>query len=204
MRAGAKLEDLRRRAAEATTAEEALDLNAEILAVDPDDGVAMNRLGRAYQDLGYIDDAIAFFTRALTVDPKNTIAQRRLRDLRLGKKRLADSSPGTARNIDVRDPAAALSVLDGAWRSACVALPADLLLFARRLDASRTIVRCPAGELLLCRRRCPRVRRTLARAHGLLRRQSRDRAERRRRCRCGGRTVPISNRAGSRPRLASS
>jgi tetratricopeptide (TPR) repeat protein len=141
MGTGANLEALRRRAAQATTAEEALELNTEILAVDRDDGVAMNRLGRAYQDLGYIDEAIDVFARAVAVDRSNTIAQRRLRDLRLGRKRLAHAPPGTARNGVLREPAAALRILDGPWRSACVALLADLLRFARRLDASRTIVR---------------------------------------------------------------
>jgi len=67
--AEARLEDRRRQPAEAATADER-PTSMPILAVDPVDGVAMNRLGRAYQDLDYIDDAIAVFTRALTFDPK--------------------------------------------------------------------------------------------------------------------------------------
>lgn len=146
MEAGVPLEDLRRRATAATTAEEALDLNTEILAVDPDDGVAMNRLGRAYQDLGYIGEAIDVFSRAVAIDRNNTIAQRRLNDLRLRRQRLAKGPRTTGRDVVLREPAAALKVLDGPWRSDCVGLLADLLLFARRLDASRTIVRDVAAE----------------------------------------------------------
>ncbi len=146
MGARTDLEDLRGRSAAATTAEEALELNAEILSLDAHDGVALNRLGRAYQDLGYIDQAITVFTRAVALDPRNAIAQRRLRNLKLRKQRSGQVSRGPARDVVLRDPAVALKVLDGPWRSDCVALLADLLLFARRLDASRTIVRDVAAE----------------------------------------------------------
>jgi len=62
----AKLEDLRQRAERSTTAEEAVELNTEILAVEPNDGVALNRLGRADQDLGYVGEAVEVFTRAVS------------------------------------------------------------------------------------------------------------------------------------------
>jgi tetratricopeptide (TPR) repeat protein len=132
---------LRKQAAESPTSEEALEINREILALDPDDGAAMNRLGRAYQDLGYLDEAIAAFERAVAANAGNTIARRRLRDLRLGRGRPTTTVRSAAPGVELREPAEALKVLDGDWRADCVALLADLLLFSRSLDAERTIVR---------------------------------------------------------------
>ena len=41
----------------------------------------LNRLGRAYEALGSIDEAEQTFRDVLTIDPSNSIATRRLRDL---------------------------------------------------------------------------------------------------------------------------
>lgn len=92
----------------------------------------MTRLGRADQDLDCIGEAIDVFTRAVAVDVSNTIAQRGLTDLRLRRQRVSKGPRATGRDVVLRERAAALKVLDGPWRSDCVALLADLLLFARR------------------------------------------------------------------------
>jgi hypothetical protein len=77
---------LRQLAAETTDPEDVIAINAAILRHAPDDGVAMNRLGRAYDALGSIELAEQF-RRALAADPGNTTATQRLRDLARRKRR---------------------------------------------------------------------------------------------------------------------
>jgi len=79
--AGGDLAHLRQLAAAATDPEDAIAINTSILGQEPDDGVAMNRLGRAYETLGSIDQAAQTFQRAVAADSTNAIAVRRLRDL---------------------------------------------------------------------------------------------------------------------------
>src|SRR4051794_18075062 len=81
------LENLRRLAAETTDPEETAAINMAILRQDPDDIVAMNRLGRAYEALGSLDQAEQTFRGALAVDPSNVIADRRLRDVLRRRRR---------------------------------------------------------------------------------------------------------------------
>ena len=76
------LAGLRQRAAAATDLEDVIAVNTEILERAPDDGVALNRLGRAYETMGSPDLAEETFRRAVAADPKNAIAARRLRDLK--------------------------------------------------------------------------------------------------------------------------
>ncbi|OAI39292.1 hypothetical protein AYO39_00410 [Actinobacteria bacterium SCGC AG-212-D09] len=62
--------------------ETAIALNAAILKRASEDVVAMNRLGRAYESVGALDDARDVFCRVLVIDPTNTIAAGRLRQLK--------------------------------------------------------------------------------------------------------------------------
>jgi tetratricopeptide (TPR) repeat protein len=75
------VDELRQLAADADGAEDAIAINTAILRQAPDDSVAMNRLGRAHEALGQLDTARDVFRRAVELDPQNTIAKRRLRDL---------------------------------------------------------------------------------------------------------------------------
>jgi tetratricopeptide (TPR) repeat protein len=76
------LAGLRERAAVATDPEDVIAVNTEILERAPEDGVALNRLGRAYEKIGSPDLAEETFRRAVEADPRNAIAARRLRDLK--------------------------------------------------------------------------------------------------------------------------
>jgi tetratricopeptide (TPR) repeat protein len=76
------LAGLRQRAAAASDPEDVIAVNIEILERAPEDGVALNRLGRAYETIGSTDLAEETFRRAVAADPNNAIAARRLRDLR--------------------------------------------------------------------------------------------------------------------------
>jgi tetratricopeptide (TPR) repeat protein len=75
------VEQLRDLAAEAAAPEDAIAVNTAILRHAPDDVVAMNRLGRAYEAIGSLARAKETFQQAVAVDPDNAIAVGRLRDL---------------------------------------------------------------------------------------------------------------------------
>ena len=78
---------LREHAAETTHPEDAIAINSAILLRAPDDAVAMNRLGRAYEAIGSIAQAKQTFQQAIAVNPDNTIAIGRLRDLVRSQRR---------------------------------------------------------------------------------------------------------------------
>jgi tetratricopeptide (TPR) repeat protein len=80
-----EVERLRDLAENAAGSEDAIAINSAILAQAPTDGVAMNRLGRAFEALGMHEDARLTFERAVAADPDNAIAARRLRDLERGR-----------------------------------------------------------------------------------------------------------------------
>ena len=75
------LAQLRSLAAHTTNPEEAVAVNAAIISQDESDLTALNRLGRAYETIGLIDEATQTFRRVLAFNPDNSIASRRLRDL---------------------------------------------------------------------------------------------------------------------------
>jgi tetratricopeptide (TPR) repeat protein len=75
------LEELRKLAVSADDAEEAIAVNRAILEQEPEDSVAMNRLGRAYETAGMIDAAMKVLREAVEHDPSNAIAARRLSDM---------------------------------------------------------------------------------------------------------------------------
>ena len=77
----ADVAELRALAGDAVSAEDAVAISLRILEQTPDDVVALNRLGRAYEALGLRDAAGDAFGRVLAIDPQNAIAKRRLRDL---------------------------------------------------------------------------------------------------------------------------
>lgn len=72
---------LRALAGDALGSEDVLAINLRILERVPQDVVALNRLGRAYEALGAFESAADAFRRALDVDPQNAIAKRRLWDV---------------------------------------------------------------------------------------------------------------------------
>lgn len=76
------LAGLRQRAAATMDPEDVIAVNTAILERAPEDGVALNRLGRAYETIGSLDLAEETFRRAVEADSRNSIAARRLRDLK--------------------------------------------------------------------------------------------------------------------------
>lgn len=59
--------------------EEALEINKQILELDPENIDALNRLANSYYELGQTDKAIEAAGNALKIDPLNPIAQRCLK-----------------------------------------------------------------------------------------------------------------------------
>jgi tetratricopeptide (TPR) repeat protein len=76
-----ELAELRELSAQTTDPEEAIAINTAILEQAASDVVAFNRLGRAYEAIGLIDQARDAFQKVLNVDPLNQIAGGRLRQL---------------------------------------------------------------------------------------------------------------------------
>jgi tetratricopeptide (TPR) repeat protein len=76
-----ELDQLRELSARTTDPEEAIAINTSILEQVASDVVALNRLGRACEAIGSIDQARDAFQKALDIDPRNQIAARRLRQL---------------------------------------------------------------------------------------------------------------------------
>jgi tetratricopeptide (TPR) repeat protein len=75
----ADLEQLRALAAADGDPERSIAINTAILERMPDDVVALNRLGRAYEADGSNNEARSAFEKALEIDPSSTIAAGRLR-----------------------------------------------------------------------------------------------------------------------------
>jgi tetratricopeptide (TPR) repeat protein len=76
-----EIDQLKKLAAESSDPEEAIAINTSILGQVSRDVVALNRLGRAFEALGSIDQARWSFQQAIEIDPSNQIASRRLADL---------------------------------------------------------------------------------------------------------------------------
>ena len=74
------LDDLRALATAEANPEDSMAINTEIIRRAPDDVVTMIRLGRAYEALGQLEQAVAEYERALLLEPANRIVERRLRD----------------------------------------------------------------------------------------------------------------------------
>lgn len=74
--------------------EEAVTVNQEVLKHSPQDSQAANRLGKALDQLGRIEEAIEAYKSADEMDPGNVIAQRNVERLEL----LRDREPPRASN----------------------------------------------------------------------------------------------------------
>lgn len=75
-RAARRQVDVARQAAIEGHWEDAAELNRQILQSYPRDVEALNRLGKAYLELGQLEDALDAYQNSLSVDAANAIAQR--------------------------------------------------------------------------------------------------------------------------------
>ncbi len=82
----------------------AVIVNKEILAEEPGDVAALNRLGRAYHALGDKKKAQKYYHAALKQDPNNQITQKNLAALNTNAKRLP-----TSISTFIKDPSTTIS-----------------------------------------------------------------------------------------------
>lgn len=111
-----ELEDIAGKAVKAALNQQwqqAADLNREILAENPESIESNNRLARALQELGHVDDARQAYQRVLELDPYNTIAQKNLTKLEQGtstgsatiaNNELFLEEPGKTRSVVIEKP----------------------------------------------------------------------------------------------------
>lgn len=78
---------------------DALKVNQSILDAFPDDTDALNRLGRAYTELGRYRDARDAYQKTVQRDPTNTIARKNLQRLATLK---VEEAPPSAEKVDPR------------------------------------------------------------------------------------------------------
>jgi tetratricopeptide (TPR) repeat protein len=76
-----RLEDLRPLTGTDTHPADSVAVNRAIVARAPEDVAAHNRLGRAYQELGLLEQARAAFEAVIRLEPANAIASKRLQEL---------------------------------------------------------------------------------------------------------------------------
>lgn len=98
--------------------EESVETNQAVLALDPGDVVALNRLGRALAKLGRIREAADAYQRAAEADPANGIAARNLARL----TQLLEQLQGDVVEPAVTEPAQGDRFIMEAGRSAVLRL----------------------------------------------------------------------------------
>jgi tetratricopeptide (TPR) repeat protein len=61
--------------------DDAVQANQHVLEIFPDDIPSRNRMGKAYQELGRMEDALSAYEQSLLKQPSNNIARKRLAEL---------------------------------------------------------------------------------------------------------------------------
>jgi tetratricopeptide (TPR) repeat protein len=95
---------------------EAVGLNEEILKLDDKNHEALNRLSRAYLELGKYTKAVTHYKKVLKLDPYNAIAQKALERIKNLKKaslkdlKNGDSFSAPAANLFIEEPGKTKSV----------------------------------------------------------------------------------------------
>ena len=151
-----ELEELRARSrllADRLGDQDAVDVNAAILDIDPGDPVATNRLGIGLLKQGLAADAVVVLEAGLRVHPDDSIMQNRLAEARralekppLTKKKGAsrlghsDHVGATTGWTDFEPAELVEQALAGPGRDACVRFFAASIRAAESLDQSRTAV----------------------------------------------------------------
>jgi len=102
--------------------QKALEINLEILSLNPEDIDALNRLARCYSETGYAEKAVETTQKALKIDPLNPIAQKCLIKWKSARPDGNHSSPNPSGE----------SFLEESGRTKIVTLinPGDCVVFA--------------------------------------------------------------------------
>lgn len=147
-----ELEDLRNRSeelAESLGDDEALEVNAALLDLDPGDPRTTNRLGIGLLKQGRAEEAKAVFEQGLRLHPTDSIMQKRLYE---SEKRLAAPSPAARRGATRARTAAAFgwtdfdpaelveNSLSGLGRDDCIRMCAASIRASEAIDPQWTAV----------------------------------------------------------------
>lgn len=80
--------------------DQALELNKQLLELEPKNVDALNRLARAYFELGNFKESKKYFEKALSVDPYNQIASKLLKRIETCHKRGAKLTINSGAQVD--------------------------------------------------------------------------------------------------------
>jgi Flp pilus assembly protein TadD len=83
--------------------DEAVQMNLRILELFPDDIGAQNRLGKAYRELGRLEEAVTAYEESLKRQPSNPIARKNLTALYTALDREPQALAGTTESDDYED-----------------------------------------------------------------------------------------------------
>src|SRR5260221_12334798 len=79
--------------------QQALELNLEIIKQEPNSIECLNRLAKAYLELGNLKESQKFYKDVLDLDPYNSIAQKNLKKISLYKQSSISSKPDGLNHI---------------------------------------------------------------------------------------------------------
>jgi Tfp pilus assembly protein PilF len=119
--------------------DDAITENKAIIASFPDEADAHNRLGKALSEVGKIKEARESYTRALELDPQNSIARKNLERLQTLK---AKAEPDKAQQVD-----ASLFIEEMGKTGVTTLKPANTKLLAT-LSAGDEVTLMPVGSRL--------------------------------------------------------
>lgn len=119
--------------------DDAITENKAIIASFPDEADAHNRLGKALSEVGKIKEARESYTRALEIDPANSIARKQLDRLQTLK---AKAEPDKAQQVD-----ASLFIEEMGKTGVTTLRPANIKLLAT-LSAGDEVTLVPVGSRL--------------------------------------------------------
>jgi len=119
--------------------DDAITENKAIIATFPDEADAHNRLGKALSEVGKIKEARESYTRALELDPQNSIARKNLDRLSTLK---AKAEPDKAQQVD-----ASLFIEEMGKTGVTTLRPANIKLLAT-LSAGDEVTLVPVGSRL--------------------------------------------------------
>lgn len=85
--------------------EKAIEINKEIIKEKPQNVAALNRIGRAYWELGKIEEAAKSYKKVIKIEPFNPIANKNIQRLGKNKNIKASKNNGvTSANIFLEEP----------------------------------------------------------------------------------------------------
>lgn len=119
--------------------EEAIDANLQIISLSPEDTDALNRLARAYSELGKISEARTTTKKVLKIDPVNPIALKSLEKWKTAGGRAAHLTGTTSTETFLEEP--------GKTKLVSLLNPGDVKIFANLDPGEEVRLFCHAHKV---------------------------------------------------------